>query len=115
RRRAGGFGGGSGGSRGRAHRQPGWRSGPGCGNGLGQRARTPSTASDSRRVEGRRVGRGPGAHRGKAPHPMKKPVRLDPEAEAELTEAIVWYEDRRPGLGARLARAVDARLTAIVT
>jgi plasmid stabilization system protein ParE len=30
---------------------------------------------------------------------MGKPVRIDAEAEQEITEAIDWYESKRPGLG----------------
>lgn len=33
---------------------------------------------------------------------MTRTLRLLPRAEAELGEAIEWYEARRPGLGAEL-------------
>ncbi|HOW67188.1 MAG TPA: type II toxin-antitoxin system RelE/ParE family toxin [Candidatus Paceibacterota bacterium] len=39
---------------------------------------------------------------------------LRPEAEAELLEAIDWYEARGRGLGADLLRCVDACLQRIV-
>ena len=42
---------------------------------------------------------------------MKLIIR--PEAEAELLEAIDWYESRGPGLGADLLRCVDACLERI--
>jgi plasmid stabilization system protein ParE len=37
-----------------------------------------------------------------------------PEAERELREAISWYSDIRPELGARFASAVDETMEAIV-
>jgi hypothetical protein len=37
-----------------------------------------------------------------------KPARFHPEAEAELTAAIAYYEAQRTGLGASLLRAVEA-------
>jgi len=42
---------------------------------------------------------------------MKLVIR--PEAEAELLQAIDWYERRGPGLGADLLRCVDACLERI--
>jgi hypothetical protein len=30
---------------------------------------------------------------------LKKPVRPDPAAEAEIRAEVRWYEDERPGLG----------------
>jgi plasmid stabilization system protein ParE len=42
---------------------------------------------------------------------MKLIIR--PEAEAELLEAIDWYESRGPGLGADLLRCVDSCLERI--
>jgi plasmid stabilization system protein ParE len=44
---------------------------------------------------------------------MNRTVILRPEAEAELTEAIDWYESRGEGLGADFMRAVDAAMAAI--
>jgi len=38
---------------------------------------------------------------------------LRPEAEADLAEAYVWYEQRRAGLGQDLLLSVEAALTAI--
>ena len=37
-----------------------------------------------------------------------------PEAEAELIEAVEWYEARSPGLGADLLRCVDTSIEKIV-
>ncbi len=41
---------------------------------------------------------------------MNLPVLFRPEAEAELTEAWVWYEARREGLGAEFATCVEAAI-----
>jgi plasmid stabilization system protein ParE len=38
------------------------------------------------------------------------PVRFHPLAEADLAEAWSWYEERQPGLGDRLVRAVRTAL-----
>jgi plasmid stabilization system protein ParE len=35
------------------------------------------------------------------------PVSLRADAESDLTEAALWYEDRSPGLGAELIRCVE--------
>ncbi|MEJ2080403.1 MAG: type II toxin-antitoxin system RelE/ParE family toxin [Acidobacteriota bacterium] len=35
-------------------------------------------------------------------------LRIEPEASAELTEAAVWYEKQRTGLGRQFLRSVDA-------
>jgi plasmid stabilization system protein ParE len=40
-------------------------------------------------------------------------VIVRPEAEAEITEAFRWYEDRSEGLGSEFMRALDASLSAI--
>jgi plasmid stabilization system protein ParE len=40
-------------------------------------------------------------------------VRLSEPASEELTEAVRWYESRRPGLGAELLEAVTATLELI--
>jgi len=39
-----------------------------------------------------------------------KPVILHPEADQELTDAAVWYDQQRSGLGSRYLDAVDAGL-----
>jgi hypothetical protein len=44
---------------------------------------------------------------------MNRNVILRPEAEAEVAEAIDWYESRGKGLGADFMRAVDAAMAAI--
>ena len=44
---------------------------------------------------------------------MSAPLTVEPEAAAELEEAVQWYEQRGVGLGlefARLVRAVLARI-----
>jgi toxin ParE1/3/4 len=41
------------------------------------------------------------------------PVVWLPEADAELKEALAWYDDRRAELGERFARAIDATVDAI--
>lgn len=39
---------------------------------------------------------------------MSLPLIVNPEAEADLSEAMAWYEQRRPGLGQDLlARVAD--------
>ncbi len=37
---------------------------------------------------------------------MIRPLRASPEADEEFREAIRWYEERRPGLGADFLAAV---------
>ena len=44
---------------------------------------------------------------------MNRPFRTEPEASAELEDAAVWYESRRPGLGVEFLEAVDATLDRI--
>ena len=44
---------------------------------------------------------------------MTLPVRLLPEAEAELFEALEWYRARGRGLGDEFARAIEACVAAI--
>ena len=39
---------------------------------------------------------------------MSLPVRLSPEAAAELRDAARWYEDRHAGLGSAFLAAVDS-------
>jgi len=41
---------------------------------------------------------------------VKRGVRISEPASDELTDAVRWYETRRPGLGAELFDAVDARI-----
>jgi hypothetical protein len=41
------------------------------------------------------------------------PVVWLPEADTELQEACAWYDDIRPELGERFARAVEAALEEI--
>ena len=42
-----------------------------------------------------------------------KPARFDPGAEADLSEAVAWYEARCPGLGLEFADVVRAALQTI--
>ena len=44
---------------------------------------------------------------------MTRPVRLGPDAAAELADAARWYEDMRPGLGAMFLDAVDVTVESI--
>lgn len=41
---------------------------------------------------------------------MTKPLHIEHEAALELEEAVLWYEQRRAGLGARFLDAIDATL-----
>ena len=41
-------------------------------------------------------------------------LRVLPEAEEELGEAILWYETKRPGLGVELMAVVDEALERVV-
>lgn len=43
-----------------------------------------------------------------------KRLRIAPEAEEELSEAVAWYEERRTGLGFELVAIIDRELEAIV-
>ena len=43
-----------------------------------------------------------------------KRIRLHVQAERELAEAFDFYEQERPGMGVRFARAVRAKLDAVV-
>ena len=45
---------------------------------------------------------------------MIRELMIRPEAEAELAEAFIWYENRLPGLGAEFLLCVDAVLSAIL-
>ncbi len=45
---------------------------------------------------------------------MTLPVVWIPEADADLKEALAWYESIQPDLGLRFAVAVDAAVEAIV-
>ena len=40
-------------------------------------------------------------------------ITVQPAAEAEITEAFRWYEDKSEGLGSEFMRALDAALSAI--
>ncbi len=40
-------------------------------------------------------------------------IRIRPEAEAEISEAFRWYEDKSEGLGSEFMRALDAGLSYI--
>ena len=44
---------------------------------------------------------------------MTLPVVWIPEADADLKEALAWYEDIHPDLGLRFALAVDAAVAVI--
>ncbi|MFA4944619.1 MAG: type II toxin-antitoxin system RelE/ParE family toxin [Lentisphaeria bacterium] len=44
---------------------------------------------------------------------MRRRLIVRPEAEAEMTEAFDWYEDRVPGLGSEFLLCVDAVFSAI--
>ena len=39
---------------------------------------------------------------------MKLPLRISQEADAEMAEAVRWYEEHRVGLGGEFLAAVDA-------
>lgn len=42
-------------------------------------------------------------------------VRFHPDAQHELAEAAVWYEQRREGLGSELQRTVRDAVTRIAS
>ena len=44
---------------------------------------------------------------------MTRRILFRPEAQAELTEAVEWYETRGSGLGAEFLRALDATIANI--
>ena len=44
---------------------------------------------------------------------MSKPLRAEPEASAELEDAITWYESQRTGLGSELLDSADSALERI--
>jgi plasmid stabilization system protein ParE len=44
---------------------------------------------------------------------VRKPVIVEPEAEADIDEAYEWYDDRRPGLGEDFLLCIEAALEAI--
>lgn len=44
---------------------------------------------------------------------MTKPIRTEPEADAELLEAARWYERRRRGLGTKFVAAIAAAVELI--
>lgn len=41
---------------------------------------------------------------------MARPIRIEPEAQAELDEAAVWYEAQRSGLGVEFLDAAEAAI-----
>ena len=45
---------------------------------------------------------------------MKRAVRFLAAAEAEIDEAIVWYENQSQGLGVEFARALSAAESALM-
>ena len=45
---------------------------------------------------------------------MSRPFRTEPEASNELEEAVVWYENQRPGLGVEFLEAIDTALDRIL-
>lgn len=45
---------------------------------------------------------------------MSRRLIVRPEAEAEMTDAFDWYEDRVPGLGSEFLLCVDAVFSAIL-
>ena len=55
---------------------------------------------------------GTGRDRIEAPS-IVKPIRVEPEVNAELAAAVAWYEDRRPGLGRELLAEIDSVFAAI--
>jgi plasmid stabilization system protein ParE len=44
---------------------------------------------------------------------MTVPIRFRSEVRIELTEAVDWYEERAPGLGAEFLRTVNAAIASI--
>ena len=46
--------------------------------------------------------------------PMSRRLIIRPEAEAEMTGAFDWYEDRLPGLGSEFLLCVEAVFNAIL-
>ena len=57
------------------------------------------------------MGAGPGTDHAAR---VSRRLIIRPEAEAELTEAFAWYEERVPGLGAEFLLCVDASFMAIL-
>lgn len=45
---------------------------------------------------------------------MSRRLIIRPKARSELTEAALWYEDQRPGLGVQFTAEVDRTLERIV-
>jgi plasmid stabilization system protein ParE len=45
---------------------------------------------------------------------MSRQLIVRPEAEAEMTDAFDWYEERVPGLGSDFLLCVDAAFSAIL-
>jgi plasmid stabilization system protein ParE len=44
---------------------------------------------------------------------VTKPLLIEPEAQEELEDAALWYEEQRPGLGGRLLVVVSATIDRI--
>ena len=44
---------------------------------------------------------------------MKLPLRISQEADAEMADAVRWYEEHRLGLGGEFLAAVDAAVARI--
>lgn len=44
---------------------------------------------------------------------MRLPLRISEEADAEMAEAVRWYEEHRLGLGGEFLAAVDAAVARI--
>jgi len=44
---------------------------------------------------------------------MSRRLILRPEAEEDVRQGYLWYEERQAGLGRRFVEALDAALTAI--
>ncbi len=44
---------------------------------------------------------------------MNPPIRIEPEATAELDEATRWHDDKRPGLGTEFLEAIHVALSHI--
>jgi len=51
--------------------------------------------------------------RDRAAGAVNRPLVIEPEAAAELEDAVQWYESRRAGLGLEFARVVRVALAAV--
>ena len=45
--------------------------------------------------------------------PAVRSLTVSPEANADILEAVVWYESRRPGLSLKFEEDLDRRIEAI--